>query len=330
MRLIEDILAHRSLSVVGMDKNTGKTETLGWILRNLPSDLRLAVTSVGTDGERRDLVTGTHKPEISLGEGTVFATAEKYFRRRRLSAEVLAIDEASTAAGRVVTARALTGGTVILSGPPTTEAMARWMGSLERYAIGLTLVDGALGRLSSASPVVSEAMILATGAALSADMDTLVRETAYAVEKIRLPLADAGLADALTGLENGIWAVDGEGRVAAVDGYPSFAGGIVMPEKSRAVYVAGALTERLAAMIEGVTGSGETNVIVEDFTRIFLSLRSYAAMKRRGVRISVLRRTNLLAVTVNPVSPAGFRLDTDALSEKIAAATGVPVYDIMR
>ena len=127
MTLIGDILGYKSLSIVGLEKNTGKTECLNYVLRNLPEGLAAAVTSIGTDGERKDVVTGTRKPEIYLRCGTIFATTEKYYLRRRLVAEVLDVGDEGTSVGRIITARALSGGKVMLSGPPSTAGIAAFI-----------------------------------------------------------------------------------------------------------------------------------------------------------------------------------------------------------
>ena len=58
MTLIDDIVKSHSVSVVGMEKNTGKTECLNYIIKNLPLEgLTVAVTSIGVDGETTDIVT---------------------------------------------------------------------------------------------------------------------------------------------------------------------------------------------------------------------------------------------------------------------------------
>ena len=64
---IDDILRYDSLSIVGLEKNTGKTECLKYVLDRLPlQHKRIAVTSIGIDGETVDQVTRTQKPEIVL------------------------------------------------------------------------------------------------------------------------------------------------------------------------------------------------------------------------------------------------------------------------
>ena len=62
---LDEIRKLRSLAVVGLAKNTGKTETLNYVLRGLSAEAEcVAVTSIGVDGERTDRVTQTEKPEI--------------------------------------------------------------------------------------------------------------------------------------------------------------------------------------------------------------------------------------------------------------------------
>ena len=59
MSFLSEIVESKSISIVGLEKNTGKTECLNYILRNLPQSLRVAVTSLGIDGETVDQVTKT-------------------------------------------------------------------------------------------------------------------------------------------------------------------------------------------------------------------------------------------------------------------------------
>ena len=118
MPFIEDLYQYRSVSVVGLEKNTGKTETLNYMIRRLKDEHRkVAVTSIGIDGEMVDQVTQSSKPEITLHEGMVFTTSEKHYSERRLTSEILHVSRQRTAMGRLVTARTIIPGKIILSGP---------------------------------------------------------------------------------------------------------------------------------------------------------------------------------------------------------------------
>jgi hypothetical protein len=293
MDFIEALLHTKSCSVVGLEKNTGKTVCLNHILRNLPLTTRVAVTSIGIDGESKDQVTGTKKPEITLRKGMVFATSEKHYRMRRMVSEILEVSNERTALGQLVTARVLTEGKVMLSGPGSTAAIRRWMDEVKPYA-DLVLVDGALSRMSLASPAVSESMVLATGAAYSANIDTLVRKTAYVVELINLPLAEDREEDT-----------------------------------EKRIYADGAVTDRV---LEGIMNKAENegkDLVIQDFTKVFADPMVWHRFTKSHA-VYVRQRSRLLAVTVNPTAPNGMILDSDKLCRQLSEAIGLPVYDLMK
>ena len=56
----------------------------------------------------------------------------------------------------------------------------------------------------------------------------------------------------------------------------------------------------------------------------------YRAFIRRGGRISVRMKSELLAVCVNPKAPNGIVLDSDILCRELSQRIGLPVYDIVK
>ena len=132
MPFVEEILRHGSVSIVGLAKNAGKTEVLNYVLGRVGGRAaRVAVTSIGLDGETVDQVKRTPKPEIVIPEGMVFTTSETHYRQKRLVAEVLDVGVRDTALGRLITARALTGGKVLLSGPSDTASLVALIGAFQ-------------------------------------------------------------------------------------------------------------------------------------------------------------------------------------------------------
>lgn len=334
MGFVGDILRHRSVSIVGLAKNAGKTECLNYILRCGQAGGRcIAVTSIGLDGETVDQVKRTPKPEIEIYEGMVFATSEAHYRQKRLVAEVLDVSDRRTALGRVVTARALTSGKVLLSGPSDTQSVRELVDGFGRFGVQTSIVDGALSRLSHGSPAVTDAMVLVTGAALSGNIPRLVRETKYVYDRTGLEAVDAELYRKLAGKENGVWAVDEQGEVHDL-GIPS----VLMLERAQAdifrygntIYVPGVVSDRLLENLRVQKHAADIVLIIRDFTRVFASMETYYAFLAKGGRIKVLQKSEVLAVCVNPVSPDGYRLDADRLADEMQKALGVPVYDVMR
>ena len=331
---INDILRYDSLSIVGLEKNTGKTECLKYVLDRLPVQTRrIAVTSIGIDGESVDQVTRTQKPEIVLPEGMFFGTSEMHYRQRRLTSELIDVSDESTSLGRVVTARALTSGKILLSGPSSASSLRRWMGEMQQhFDIDLVIIDGALSRLSSASPAVSQSMILATGAAYSANIATLVSKTAHVVDLINLELTSEENICKLEPLDKGLWFIDKEGGLHSLDSVTSLSKDIHFEgmDGCKTLYVAGALVDGFLEKVRKNKDLKQVELVIRDFTKIFVAPQQFRLFIKAGGRIRVLQKSKLIAVTVNPTSPSGYVLDSDTLCGKLSEAIELPVYDLLK
>ena len=332
MGFVEHISDYRSLAIVGLEKNTGKTECLNYILRRIKKTAQLfALTSVGIDGENRDQVCQTPKPEIVVPEGMIFVTSEKHFREKRLVAEILDISEEQTALGRLITARAKSSGKVLLSGPADTAGLKRVIQRMQRWGVRTTLVDGALSRLSLASPAITDAMLLATGAAVSGNIPELVRRTRFVCDLIEEKEVSEALQLKLDGIAQGVWAIDADENCIDLE-LPS----VFLLEKNekdlfrfgRRIFIAGAVTDRVFKWI--CTQKQSVELIVRDFTRIFTTPESYYAFLRKGHTLRVLHRSRLLAVTINPQSPNGIVLDSVQLQRAMEESLKLSVYDVRR
>lgn len=333
LTFIDDILNYNSLSIVGLQKNTGKTECLKYVLARLPLEKkRVAVTSIGIDGETTDQVTRTQKPEIVLREGMYFGTSEAHYRQRRLVSELIDVSDESTSLGRVVTARALTQGKILLSGPSSTLGLQRWMRDMRRHEIDLAIVDGALSRLSLASPAVSQSMILATGAAYSINMTQLVQRTAFVVELINLEVTSESNIALLTPLESGMWWIDTCGLLHEMPMATSLSQQVEFQgmDSCRTLYVAGALVDTFLEKVRKNKSLKHVELVVRDFTKIFVTPQQLRLFVKKGGTIRVLQKSKLIAVTVNPTSPSGYVLDSDALCDRLSQAINLPVYDLLK
>lgn len=261
----------------------------------------------------------------------IFVTSEKHYREKRLAAEVLDVSLERTALGRLITARARMSGKLLLSGPSDTAGLKALIDRLKARGVGTTIVDGALSRLSLASPAVTEAMILATGAAVAGNIPELVRKTKYVYELIGIEEIEEALRTRLDPLTQGVWAVSDGGEPIDLE-LPS----VLMLERSgenlfrhgRRIYATGIVTDKLFQLLR--TQQREVELIVRDFTRVFASPEAFYAFLRRGHRIRVVHRSRLLAVTVNPTAPSGLVLDSRRLCEAMQEALQIPVYDVKK
>lgn len=332
MPFIKDILQHRSLSIVGLEKNTGKTVCLNYILHRMNElGVHVGVTSIGVDGEQVDAVFATAKPEITLYEGTHFITSEQHYTKRQLVSILEHVDSRRTALGPLVTARVLVRGKALLSGAATTGVLKSQIEQLDSMGVGISIVDGALSRLSLASPTVTDAMILATGAAVSANVKQLVAKTKFLHNLICLNEVSSELRDTLNNIESGIWAIDSEQQPHDLNIRSAFLIGNTdnkMYAYGKTFFAAGAISDRLLKIL--VTKERDITLITRDFTKLFITPEAYVEFTRRGGRLLVLQRSRLIAVTLNPTSPQGFLLDSKSTCEALSDALQTPVYDVMK
>lgn len=343
MPFIEELIKYKSCSIVGLEKNTGKTECFNYVLQRLPlENKRVAVSSIGIDGETTDQVTKTAKPEIFLREGVYFGTSEKHYLMKRLSAELLEITNENTSLGNIIIGKALTPGKILLSGPSSTNGLRRWMDEMKKYDIDLTIIDGALSRMSLASPTVSESMILATGAAYSANINTLVQKTAFVVQMINLDLTSEDNREVFNDIKNGVWAIDADAdtdsdfmkgrrlvdlKVASSLSININTDGL---KKCKTLFVSGALTDNFINHIRQNKIFNETEIVVRDFTKIFLTPMTYNSFVNGRRKITVLQKSKLIAVCVNPTSPNGIVLDSEKLCKTLSEVIKLPVYDLKK
>lgn len=334
MPFIEEIEKYKSLSIVGLEKNTGKTECLNYVLSRLQhGHKQIALTSIGIDGENCDQVKQTHKPEIEIYEGMIFVTPELFYKKRKLISEVLDVSTQSTCLGRLVTAKVVSSGKAMISGPANNVALKQLIGQLEKHNVDLTIVDGALSRMSLASPAITEAMILATGASLSANIPQLVFKTQFMYDLINLPEVDEVVKSKLSNINNGIWAVDPNGELFDLE-----IQSVLMIDKAKdrlfqhgnRFFVSGAVTDKFFNFLKIQKQIKEVELIIKDFTRVFASPETFYAFIKKGGRVKVLQKTKLVAITINPVSPDGYHLNSDELKQALESKLNLPVYDVKK
>ena len=293
--------------------------------------VHVGVTSIGVDGEQVDSVFATAKPEITLYEGTHFITSEQHYLRRQLVSRLEAVDSRRTALGPLVTARVLVRGKALLSGAATTGILRSQIGQLNSMGAALTIVDGALSRLSLASPTVTDAMILATGAAVSANVKQLVSKTKFLYRLICLDEVDSGLRDRLCNIESGLWAVDEEGQphdlgIASVFLIDHAETDLL--HYGRTLFASGAVSDRLLRVL--AAKEKDITLIARDFTKLFITPEAYTEFIRQDGRLLVLQRSRLIAITLNPTSPQGFLLDSRSTCDALGEALQMPVYDVKK
>src|SRR5665213_4621388 len=111
----------RALFVVGIGKNVGKTVTAAAVYAAAyAAGIRVAMISIGRDGEAADAGDARPKPRLFLRPGTAIATARDVLPRSP-AVEMLDLSPLQTAAGPLVYARVAHAAYYELVGPPTAS-----------------------------------------------------------------------------------------------------------------------------------------------------------------------------------------------------------------
>jgi len=330
---LSDLLAPaRRLALVGLAKNTGKTETLAALLRELAAaGTRVGVTSVGRDGEERDVIDARiAKPRVRLAAGSLVATTGPMLRASAVAHERLLATGVRTPLGEVVIGELHEQCTIEVAGPSAAADVRAVSEAMSLLGAEQVLIDGAIDRRAASCPDVADGLVMATGAVLDADIERVVALTLDAVELVRLPLAGEDLIDAAQGSEERL----ALRRRMVLNAEPEEIAALLREHPRASTLVAdGALGERF---LEGLVAARreragrELRIVVQDPTKVFLSRHGPGFYRRQGVAIETLRAIDLRAITVNPVAPRSHRFDSERLRELLGAAIGnVPVLDVL-
>jgi hypothetical protein len=279
--LTELLASTRRLALVGLAKNTGKTETLAAILAEHATAGRLVgVTSIGRDGEEHDVIDARiDKPRVHLQKGGLVASTGALLRASGVAHERLVQTGVRTPLGEVVIARLSEPGTVEVAGPSAAADVRAVSEAMAELGAEQVLIDGAIDRRAASAPAVADGLLMATGAVLGEDIAQVVAATADAVDLVRLPRAADPDPQECVALTRGLVLNADPAQIAAL---------LAEHPRASTFLVEGALGERF---LEGLLGARreragrELRIVVGDPTKVFLSRRGPSWYARQGISI---------------------------------------------
>lgn len=329
----------RSLSVVGLAKNAGKTVALNSILRQAQTaGLTLGLSSIGYDGEKVDILTRLNKPRINVPIGTLLATATATVSRATARLEIAASTPYVTALGEVIIARVREPGEVEIAGPDSLLEMSHVVRQMQDLQADLVVVDGALDRVGSAAPTVTDATLLASGATVGNTLPLILTRTLHKVALFTLPAAeDNAHLEALCRAQstNRLICVD-ESRSPSTMPFSSAMGHSLavvdsLPAKGQvALAIPGAVTDSLVSEIcRKRRLAARLTLLTQDPTHIFVTPEVWQRYTSHGGKAAVSDPIKLLAVSVNPTAPSGNSYEPRTFAATLARSLApVPVYDL--
>ena len=304
-RMIDCLSSYNSIAVVGMCKNAGKTTVLNYIIDEYHDIYSLGITSIGYDGEKQDEITKLDKPRIEVYPGMQVATCEACLESATAKYKKICDTGIRTALGEVCIIKIKSQGFVEVSGPSMVSQIEVICSMMGKSGCDKVLVDGAAGRTSFASRM--ECTILSVGAAMFQDMSKVVALARHQVELFGLEQSEDSYAIKFNN--------DNPYAVLKTD--------------DNAVFVfRGAMVNDDLTKIMKNYKDYKTIAVVNDASSVFVSPRIYSKFCRAS-ELRVQNRTNLVALTINPMSPYGKWFDKDKFIQKMQEHVEIPVFNVM-
>ncbi len=327
---------YRTLSIVGMAKNAGKTTALNYLIEEaMDEGIRLGITSTGRDGETQDLVTGTEKPRVYLDRDTIVSVPAQLYQLADAGLEILKRTPYSTAIGELLLCRVADAGYVQIAGPVATADTKKMCQEMFEMGCELIMIDGAIDRKSIASPETSDAIILATGAVLSRSMKKVVEDTAHIVTLYSTPEMEESIERKLIEeniFEDKVMLISKDGQLKKLNlvtglGASRFIDEAI-DEDTTHIFVPGAFTNSVIADISPKKLK-QVTFVLKDPTKIFINSMDWGILRKKGFKVKVLKNIEIAAITVNPWAPAGYSFEAEALVNTMKQALPeIPIVDV--
>jgi len=329
---------YQSISIIGIAKNVGKTTTLNYMIDVAKNKYKLGLTSIGRDGESKDEIFSTPKPRIYVEKGTIIATAKQCIFNSDITKEILVATNLNTPLGEILIIRALSDGFVELAGPSKNAELLKIKKILYDLNCDLVFVDGAVNRKSYAAPIVTDATILATGAAFSYDIEKVVEHTSHLVNLLSLEdvhdlqiisISKEIFKTGTIGLISSNFDIKIVEGINARDALKNIKKELFVDFPY--IVVKGIVSDNfIEELMNYANIYNRIVLVVEDSTKLFISRdvlsRFYAS---KGI-LYVLKPIKIVCVTANPKSPNGEGFSNQKFLKLLKQNIRIPVFNLLR
>jgi hypothetical protein len=333
--LFNAVKKYEVISIIGLSKNVSKTTTLNHIINLLRDKQTIGVTSIGRDGEPYDAITELPKPKIIVDEGTIFATAEDSLKNSDIEAKIIKSTDFTTPLGIIKIYKAKNRGYVELAGPSINKQLKVLCNDMLKIGCDVIFIDGAFDRRSFATPLISDATILSTGASVSRNMEKVIDQTSHIYDLFNLEIIKDDkirkiskkiLHNAQVGIINNDYSTLKLEESTALGSSKAIFNKI--SKDAKYLVIKGAITDSiLDEYIHNKKVKGFT-VIATDPTKLFISKQVFYKFIKKGGCLNVLDRINLIAITVNHTSPLGYEFENNRFMRLLQERINVPIFNL--
>ncbi len=329
-----NIKKNGSYAIVGTAKNAGKTTVLNHLLQSTKERGEIAgVTSIGWDGENIDRVYKTSKPSVYLPSNFFAATTKDLLTFSSSLFKICEDTRIETILGNIYIIQSLSDIKIELIGPRDLKSMKKLFKRFEKQ-VDYTFLDGAVDRISSASPFFTDGFILCIASSFFRSAVEFENQVKLIKRKydlglkpfnLSLPLGHIDLLD-----KNRIVLGDKENYYYLNISNPLEDENSLLSniEGNNWIYFPGALTDMIVEKLSSIFV--DISIILDDFTKNFLTLRSLNFLEHRNCAIYYIAQSKLSGITVSSFVPDKPSILSSKLMIKIVKSIfeEIPVIDL--
>lgn len=327
--------SEKKVAILGLTRGAGKETTLGHLLRGLQdAGIGTGIAAAGREDDELDDNQPPRQIRIVARKGTIVATSSAGLARASATVETLERTEIETPHGLLLVVRIVEDGEIEPMGPGAAADLRVVVETVARHTQGRVLVEGSFNRRGFAAPGIADGIILCVGATMAPEIERIVAGTRYYLDLFSLRSADERAAEFFPVAES-------EGAAVLLDERDEVVGGIPWRSKGNAdlLFALKRLDFR-RLVVPGSVGDEfvipllrervRFEIVVRDPMRITLSPVYYSAWQKLGGGISVVHRSTVVALSVNPTNPAGPDKDPQEFLEAFREGIPeVPSHDVL-
>jgi len=260
------------------------------------------------------------KPRIKLYKKMMVATAVECLEDSTAEYVIFEKTSINTPLGLIVIAEITKEGEVLVAGPSTNTDMKFIVSKFKKYQLDRIFIDGALFRKSIANTMLSDAVILSTGASYSPEINNVIKDTKSFIDQLSLKPYKTSKYHDVKRYENTLFLNENNNETKPIyqsllhneDILSTYLG------LYDTLYIRGAFTDRIFhILVNNRNNFTKLKIVVKDATNILIEPNNFRKLTKIGVEIEVLNQIDILFVTYNPFSPYGYIFNNDEFREKL-------------
>ncbi len=313
------------ISIVGNTKNAGKTTVMNHYLEQL--FCRLAITSIGLDGEEIDQITSMEKPRIFVKESYIVATAIDTLKNYSCDYRILEKTNIKTSIGEVVIIEILNEGKALVAGPSRVKDMQLLISILEKYELEKIIIDGAFSRQTFAR--TSDATIFVVGANKDKDIDKVVKDAYLHYRKFNLEIMPA--LPYSFGHNIGYVSQNNIFQELPFSSVIGNVNDIFVDEvlNAKYLYLPKTISNKFVEKLVVERGKYSFDLIIQTPINIQVSDDNLEKLFKLNFNIFTINPVNVALICYNPYSPKGYEFDNNDFKNKLKNALKTDVLNVL-